>query len=117
MQMHIGALLTRHARYQPNHLALKVGNQRLTYREFNVRVNQLANALLATGLHKGDKMATVLPNGLELMTAYWAAAKTGLVIVPCSTLLQEGGLATLLIVFLIDIRTFDIKPILELLHI
>jgi len=94
--MNIGTLLPRHARYQPNRLALAVGGQRLTYREFNALVNQLANALLAKGLRKGDKIATVLPNSLELMTAYWAAAKTGIVIVPCSTLLQESGLATLL---------------------
>ncbi|MFO1424037.1 MAG: AMP-binding protein [Candidatus Competibacteraceae bacterium] len=94
--MHIGALLARHARYRPDHPALAVGDCRLTFRDFNARVNRLANALLAAGLRKGDKMATVLPNCLELMIAYWAAAKTGLVIVPCSTLLQESGLATLL---------------------
>ena len=41
-------------------------------------------------------MATILPNCLELMAAYWAAAKTGIVIVPCSTLLQESGLSNLL---------------------
>jgi acyl-CoA synthetase (AMP-forming)/AMP-acid ligase II len=51
---------------------------------------------LANGVIKGVKIATVLTNGLELMTAYWAAAKTGIVIVPMSTLLQEGGLAILL---------------------
>jgi len=94
--MHIGALLTRHARYRPGHLALAVGGQRLSYRGLNAQVNRLANALLAAGLRKGDKVATVLPNGLELMMAYWAVAKTGLVIVPCSPLLQESGLATLL---------------------
>ncbi len=94
--MNIGALLPRHARYRPDHLALVVGEQRLTYRDFNAHVNRLANALLASGIRKGEKMATVLPNCLELMTAYWAAAKTGIVIVPCSTLLQDSGLATLL---------------------
>ena len=30
------------------------------------------------------------------MTAYWAGAKTGIVIVPASTLLKGSGLATLL---------------------
>jgi long-chain acyl-CoA synthetase len=94
--MNIGGLLPRHARYRPDHLALVVGGQRLTYRELNAIVNRLANALLANGLTKGDKIATVLPNCLELMTAYWAAAKTGIVIVPMSTLLQERGLASLL---------------------
>jgi AMP-binding enzyme/Coenzyme A transferase len=94
--MNIGALLPRHARYRPDHLALVVGDQRLTYQKLNAVVNRLANALLANGITKGEKIATVLPNCLELMTAYWAAAKTGIVIVPMSTLLQEGGLGTLL---------------------
>ena len=59
-------------------------------------MNRLANALLAAGLRKGDKFATVLPNCLDLMAAYWAAAKTGLVIVPMSPLLQDSGLLSLL---------------------
>ena len=94
--MNIGALLPRHARYRPDHLALVVGDQRLTYRKLNAVVNRLANALLTNGIAKGEKIATILPNCLELMIAYWAAAKTGIVIVPMSTLLQDHGLATLL---------------------
>lgn len=94
--MNIGGLLPQHARYRPNHLAFVCGEQRFTYRAFNAYVNKLANALLASGLVKGDKFATVLSNCTQLMAAYWAAAKTGLVIVPGSTMLNEGGLATLL---------------------
>ena len=94
--LHIGGLLPRHARYRGHHPALVVGGQTLTYRQLNSYVNRLANALLAAGLKKGDKFATVLPNCLELMASYWAAAKTGLVIVPLSTLLQPQGLKTLL---------------------
>jgi acyl-CoA synthetase (AMP-forming)/AMP-acid ligase II len=94
--MNIGDLLPRHARYRRDHTALVVGGQRLTYRQLNAYVNRLANALLAAGLKKGDKFTTVLPNCLELMASYWAAAKTGVVIVPASPLLQAGGLATLL---------------------
>ena len=33
--MNIGALLPRHARYRPDHLALVVGDQRLTYKKLN----------------------------------------------------------------------------------
>ena len=73
--MNIGALLPRHARYRPDHLALVVGDQRLTYQKLNAVVNRLANALLANGIAKGEKIATILPNCLELMIAYWAAAK------------------------------------------
>ncbi len=94
--MDIGSLLRRHARFRGQHTALVVGGRRLSWREFDAYVNRLANALLATGIGKGDKFATLLPNCLELMACYWAAAKTGAVIVPCSTMLQDAGLATLL---------------------
>jgi len=90
--LNIGSLLPRHARYRGNHPALVASGRTLTYRELNSYVNRLANALLGAGLKKGDKFATVLPNCLELMACYWAAAKTGLVIVPLSTLLQPSGL-------------------------
>ncbi len=59
-------------------------------------VNRLANALLAAGIAKGDKVSTVMTNRLELVLMYWAAAKTGIVIVPVSTLLQDAGLRGLL---------------------
>jgi long-chain acyl-CoA synthetase len=94
--MNIGTLPANHAKFRPNKLCLVFENQRLTWRQFNAEVNRLANALLMSGLNKGDKFATILPNSLELMTAYWAAAKTGLVIVPCSPLLQASGLVSLL---------------------
>ena len=92
--MNIGSLITRHARYRPQHPAFAFEDHRLDYRAFNAEVNRLSNALLARGLGKGDKMFVVLSNGLELMTLYWTAAKTGLVIVPASTLLQAEGLKT-----------------------
>ena len=53
--MDVGSLLARHARYRPDHLAVVFADHRLTFRQFDLRVNRLANALLAAGLGKGDK--------------------------------------------------------------
>jgi acyl-CoA synthetase (AMP-forming)/AMP-acid ligase II len=92
----MGMLLRRHARYRGDHTAFVVGDRAFTYRQFDAYVNKLANALLAAGMEKGEKFATVLPNCAELMAAYWAGAKTGMVIVPMSPLLQEAGLVSLL---------------------
>ena len=89
--MNIGSLLPRHARYRPEHLAFVVGKERLNFFELNSRVNRLGNALLDSGIRKGQKMATVLPNCEELMLLYWAAAITVIVIVPGSPLLQGSG--------------------------
>jgi len=94
--MNIGTLITRHARYRPDHTAVVFGGERLSYAAFNERVNRLANALLAAGIGKDQKVATVLPNCLELLDLYWAAAKSGAVVVPMSPLLQPSGLAGLL---------------------
>ncbi len=94
--MDLGTLLPRHARTRPDHTAVVFEDERLTYPAFNARVNRLANALLGLGLAKGDKIATILPNCLEQLDVYWAAAKTGLVAVPLSPLLQEAGIAALL---------------------
>lgn len=94
--MDIGSLLPRHARYRPDHPCLIVGGSTYSYSGFNALVNRLSNALIRAGIKKGDHMAAVLPNCLELMALYWAAAKTGVIIVPSSTLLQKRGLVTLL---------------------
>jgi acyl-CoA synthetase (AMP-forming)/AMP-acid ligase II len=94
--MNIGKLITRHALYRPEHTAVIFENHRLTYRQFNQRVNRLANALLGLGLKKGDKLATVLGNCLELLELYQAVAKTGVVIVPLSPLLRGPGLTFIL---------------------
>jgi acyl-CoA synthetase (AMP-forming)/AMP-acid ligase II len=94
--MNLGMLFTRHARYRPDHTAVVFGDQRPTYLQFNKNINKLANAMVSMGIKKGAKVATVLPNCLELLEAYWAAAKIGAVVVPMSTLLMEGALRSLL---------------------
>jgi long-chain acyl-CoA synthetase len=96
MHMNIGSLLTRHARYQPDKLALVFEDNRLTYREYNQNINRLANTLLDMGIRKGDKVATLLPNCMELLEIYWAIGKIGAVVVPLSTLLLGTGLKSLL---------------------
>ena len=95
--MNLGSLFARHARYRSNHLAVVFGDQRLTWFEFNRSINRLANAMLILGIRKGDKVATILPNCLELLETYWAVAKIGAVVVPLSTLLLEKAMQTLLL--------------------
>jgi long-chain acyl-CoA synthetase len=94
--VNIGSLFSRHAKYRPNHLAVVFGDQRLTHKEFNRTINRLAHALLDAGIRKGDKIATLLPNCIELLEVYWAVAKIGAVVVPFSTLLLETAMKSLL---------------------
>lgn len=94
--MPIHNLYSRHARYRPDHLAIVFEDQRLTHAQFNAKINQTAHALLSLGLHKGDKVATILENSLELLLVYNAVAKTGMVVVPLSPLLRGEGLSNLI---------------------
>ncbi len=90
--MDIGSLFSSHAQYKPNHEAVVFGDRRLTHLEFNGQINRLANALLGLGIRKGQHVATILPNCLELLETYWACGKIGAVVVPLSTLLVRTGL-------------------------
>jgi acyl-CoA synthetase (AMP-forming)/AMP-acid ligase II len=96
----LGHLLERHARYRPGHPAVVVGEganaQRLSYADFNAHVNRWANALAALGVARGDRVATILPNSLELIATYWACAKLGAAAVPLSPLLLAPGFVSLL---------------------
>ncbi len=94
--MDIASILTRHMTYRPNHTAVIFEDTRLTYLEYDQRVNKLANALLKLGICKGDKVATITANCLEQLDLYWAAAKLGAVVVPLSNLLRGEGLTKLL---------------------
>jgi long-chain acyl-CoA synthetase len=96
----LGKLVERHARYRPRHTALiaPCGSRdvRLNWRDLDAYVNRYAQMLAALGVARGDRVASVLANSLELVTLYYACAKLGAAAVPLSTLLNASGLATLL---------------------
>ena len=94
--MPLDGLLARHARYYPDKTAVIFGEQRLTFRDLDRRVNRLANALHVLGIGKGDKVATILTNCLEVLDLYQVAARTGIVVVPLSPLLRGEGLSNLI---------------------
>ncbi len=88
--------LRKHARFRPDHPAIIFEDKRLTYKELYEEVNRLSNAFIAAGISKGDKVATLLSNSLELWETYWACANIGAVAVPLSPLLRGQGLFNLL---------------------
>ncbi|GAB7543921.1 AMP-binding protein [Cupriavidus sp. 8B] len=71
--------LRRAARYWGDHAAVLYNDRALTYRELDERSNRLANALLALGLAKGDRVAIQSRNRPELVEIECALYKAGLV--------------------------------------
>ena len=80
--MNLGQILPVNAKKFPEKTAFKDSTRSFTFRQFNERVNRLSNAFLAHGVGKGDKVAVLLENSIEICELYHVAAKTGIVIVP-----------------------------------
>jgi long-chain acyl-CoA synthetase len=94
--MELSSLLEHHARYRPHATAVVFAEQRLDYCHFNAQVNRMAHVLAGLGVGKADRVATLLPNTLELLEFYWACARIGAVAVPLSPLLTGSGLSSLI---------------------
>ncbi|CAH0991922.1 Long-chain-fatty-acid--CoA ligase FadD13 [Sinobacterium norvegicum] len=84
MQNNIGSLLSKRAQISATVEAFVEveRNQRVTFSELNARSNQIANVLLQRGVKPGDRVATLLKNGVEFIENYFAVAKIGAVLVP-----------------------------------
>ncbi|MCA9923455.1 MAG: AMP-binding protein, partial [Anaerolineales bacterium] len=61
----------------PDKTALIFGEQRLTYRTVDEMASRLANAFLAHGLQRGDRVAIYLNNSVETVVAIFATLKAG----------------------------------------
>ena len=71
-----------HAALAPDKPAARDSRRSLTYRQWNERANQLANALIGSGLRKGDRVAILAYNSIEWLEIYLAIGKAGLIAVP-----------------------------------
>lgn len=60
-------------------------NLRFTYAEFNVRVDDLAKALIHIGIKPGDKLGIFANNVPDWLTFMFACAKAGIVLVTINT--------------------------------
>ena len=80
--LNLGQMLTAHARLSPQRIGARDLERSMTFRQWNVRACQFANALLGLGLLKGDRIAVLAYNTVEWLEIYVATAKAGLVAVP-----------------------------------
>lgn len=88
----MGEMIRVNASKYPEKLALKDVRRKLTFTEYDIRTNKLANGFLKSGLTKGDRLAILSNNSLEYMEVYGAAAKAGLVVVPLNFRLHPDDL-------------------------
>jgi len=81
---------------RPDKIALIAGGERLTYVEINTRANRLAQALLAHGIRRGDRVVIQLPNSVQAVVAIFGALKAGAVFVPVNPTAKREKLCYIL---------------------
>ncbi|MTW87431.1 long-chain-fatty-acid--CoA ligase [Virgibacillus dakarensis] len=93
----IGDIPRRNSKLYPDKVAIIDGDVQMTYFYFNQRINSLANAVLSSGLRKGNRIAVLFKNGFQYLELYFAAAKAGTPIVPINFRVAEQELLEILL--------------------
>jgi len=88
--------LTDSAARSPEHVAVVVGNSRLTYAEVDRQSSALASALVAEGLQRGDRVGIFLDNRPETVVSLFGVLKAGGAFLPINPTTRERKLTHLL---------------------
>lgn len=89
----VGGLLRQQTVIRPAAPAVADARVRWTYRQFNQRVNRLANALAGLGIGHGDRVAILSENRSEYLELECAAAKCGAMVAALNWRLAADELA------------------------
>ncbi|HKJ58470.1 MAG TPA: AMP-binding protein, partial [Halobacteriales archaeon] len=90
-------LVDRHLREgRGDNVAIKFGDERITYAELAERVNRAGNALADLGVEPGDRVLIRFPNRPESIVSILATQKIGAVALPSMKLLRAKELTYIL---------------------
>ncbi|MGD0275422.1 MAG: long-chain-fatty-acid--CoA ligase [Syntrophales bacterium] len=80
----------------PENTAVVFESKRFTYKAFNQRINQFANALVKLHYGKGNRVAIMAENCSKYLEAYFAAAKIGMSVTPINIRLGDDEIIYIL---------------------
>jgi 2-furoate---CoA ligase len=63
-------------------LAIVDDDHRLTYAEWYAEIGRVADGLTALGVRRGDRLAVILQNRIEMASVHWACQLLGFVVTP-----------------------------------
>jgi len=85
-----------HARFNPAKTAVICGGRRISWQELDSGMNRVANRLILAGVRRGDKVAVVMSNSIDMLFVMYGVVKAGACVVPISMLLREEQVEVLL---------------------
>ena len=75
----------------PDATAIADGERRLCYASWYEEIARLASGLTELGLRRGDRLAVILQNRLEMASLHWACQFAGIVVTPLKLAHQVRG--------------------------
>ncbi len=91
--MNAAVFLAKQARQRPDQVAIRRGDETVTYREFYDNALAFGGNLLDRGLETGDRVAFVLANGPRVLETIYGCFAAGLVVVPINARLHPREIA------------------------
>jgi benzoate-CoA ligase len=85
--------IDRPARESPQRIAILGEPAQATYSELRELVNRVGNALRSSECRPGDRVLIILPDSIEFIAAFMAAAKIGAVAVPVNSMTRAAEYA------------------------
>jgi long-chain acyl-CoA synthetase len=88
MHLNLGSILSATHGAAPDHVAVRLGDQALTYAELDRAARGIATSLRARGIEPGSSVAIMIPNLPEFTQAYYGILYAGCTVVPLNVLLS-----------------------------
>jgi acyl-CoA synthetase (AMP-forming)/AMP-acid ligase II len=88
-------IVALHGKWQGAKPAVVQDGRVLSWRDFDAHTNRVANALHALGVRRGDRVAVLMHNSLEMLEAIWGVIKAGAVVVPLNLSITDDAVAAM----------------------
>jgi long-chain acyl-CoA synthetase len=94
--MTLGSVLTASAAINSQKTAIALGEETISYQELDQTVTILAQWFVQQGYRRGDRVALLWPNSIELVMLFFACFRAGLIAVPVNVRLKTNEVAYVL---------------------
>jgi long-chain acyl-CoA synthetase len=91
--MNLAEILTASAERDPDHVALKLDDVEVSYRQLDQATARVAGLLADKGFSPGDRVGIMLPNVPYFAICYYGVLRAGGVVVPMNVLLKKREVA------------------------
>jgi long-chain acyl-CoA synthetase len=94
--VNISDMLAQHGRFKAGRMAVVCGDVSRTWGDFDAGISRVAHALIADGLQRGDRVAVLMDNSVEMLEVVFGVIRAGGCAVPLSGLLTSAQMAGLI---------------------